>query len=63
MTIVENTVGDEPTLSQPAEEIRLAGKVLTGLTRRIVPDATAVAAGTPEDVAALAAALVGSEAG
>jgi hypothetical protein len=31
---------------------------LTGLAKRIVPDATAMAAGTPEDVAALAAALL-----
>jgi [acyl-carrier-protein] S-malonyltransferase len=35
-----------------------AGKVLTGLAKRIVPDATATAAGTPEEVAALAAALL-----
>jgi [acyl-carrier-protein] S-malonyltransferase len=35
-----------------------SGKVLTGLAKRIVPDATAMAAGTPEDVAALAAALL-----
>jgi [acyl-carrier-protein] S-malonyltransferase len=35
-----------------------AGKVLTGLAKRIVPDLSATAAGTPEDVAALAAALL-----
>ncbi len=35
-----------------------AGKVLTGLAKRIVPEATAMSAGTPEDVAALAAALL-----
>jgi [acyl-carrier-protein] S-malonyltransferase len=35
-----------------------AGKVLAGLAKRIVPDATVMAAGTPEDVAALAAALL-----
>ncbi len=35
-----------------------AGKVLTGLARRVVPDATAVSAGTPEEVAALAGALL-----
>jgi [acyl-carrier-protein] S-malonyltransferase len=35
-----------------------AGKVLAGLAKRIVPDATAMSAGTPEDVAALAAALL-----
>jgi len=35
-----------------------AGKVLTGLAKRIVPEATAMAAATPEDVAALAAALL-----
>lgn len=35
-----------------------AGKVLTGLAKRIVPDAAPTAAGTPEDVAALAAALL-----
>jgi [acyl-carrier-protein] S-malonyltransferase len=35
-----------------------AGKVLTALAKRIVPGATASAAGTPEDVAALAAALL-----
>jgi len=34
-----------------------AGKVLTGLVKRIVPEATGMAAGTPEDVAAAAAAL------
>jgi [acyl-carrier-protein] S-malonyltransferase len=31
-----------------------SGKVLSGLARRIAPDATAVAAGTPEEIAALA---------
>ena len=31
-----------------------SGKVLTGLVRRIAPDAAAVAAGTPEEIAALA---------
>jgi [acyl-carrier-protein] S-malonyltransferase len=36
-----------------------SGKVLTGLARRIVPDAAASAVGTPEDVTALAAELVG----
>lgn len=35
-----------------------AGKVLTGLSKRIVPDVSATSAGTPEDVAALAAALL-----
>ncbi len=34
-----------------------AGKVLTGMAKRMLPDATASAAGTPEDVAALAAVL------
>jgi [acyl-carrier-protein] S-malonyltransferase len=34
-----------------------AGKVLTGLAKRVVPDATAISAGTPEEIAALAAAL------
>jgi [acyl-carrier-protein] S-malonyltransferase len=34
-----------------------AGKVLTGLAKRIVPDVTAIAVGTPEDVGALAAQL------
>ncbi len=31
-----------------------SGKVLSGLARRIAPDATAVAAGTPDEIAALA---------
>jgi [acyl-carrier-protein] S-malonyltransferase len=31
-----------------------SGKVLSGLARRIAPDATALAAGTPEEIAALA---------
>jgi [acyl-carrier-protein] S-malonyltransferase len=31
-----------------------SGKVLSGLARRIAPDAEAVAAGTPEEIAALA---------
>jgi [acyl-carrier-protein] S-malonyltransferase len=31
-----------------------SGKVLSGLARRIAPDAAAVAAGTPEEIAALA---------
>ena len=34
-----------------------AGKVLTGLVRRIAPGATGTAIGTPEDVAAFKAAL------
>ena len=34
-----------------------AGKVLTGMAKRMLPDAEANSAGTPEDVAALAAAL------
>ena len=31
-----------------------SGKVLSGLVKRIAPDATALAAGTPEEIAALA---------
>jgi [acyl-carrier-protein] S-malonyltransferase len=31
-----------------------SGKVLSGLARRIAPEAAAVAAGTPEEIAALA---------
>jgi [acyl-carrier-protein] S-malonyltransferase len=38
-----------------------AGKVLTGLAKRIVPDATAMPAGNPEEIAALAAALRSQE--
>ncbi len=34
-----------------------AGKVLTGLAKRVLPEATAISAGTAEEVAALAAAL------
>ena len=34
-----------------------AGKVLTGMAKRMLPDAAASAAGTPEDIAALAATL------
>jgi [acyl-carrier-protein] S-malonyltransferase len=36
-----------------------SGKVLTGLAKRIVPDAKASAVGSPEEVSALAAELVG----
>jgi [acyl-carrier-protein] S-malonyltransferase len=39
-----------------------AGKVLTGLAKRIVPGAAAMPAGTPEEVAAFAAALRSQEA-
>jgi [acyl-carrier-protein] S-malonyltransferase len=34
-----------------------AGKVLTGLAKRTAPDATAMAVNSPDDVAALVAAL------
>jgi [acyl-carrier-protein] S-malonyltransferase len=34
-----------------------AGKVLTGLVKRIAPGATGAAVGTPDDIAALAASL------
>ena len=36
-----------------------SGKVLSGLARRIAPDATALAAGTPEEIAALAGQISG----
>jgi [acyl-carrier-protein] S-malonyltransferase len=36
-----------------------AGKVLSGLCKRIVPDAKAVSVGTPDDVKALAAEIYG----
>jgi [acyl-carrier-protein] S-malonyltransferase len=37
-----------------------SGKVLSGLARRIAPDATAVAAGTPDEIAALASKISAS---
>jgi [acyl-carrier-protein] S-malonyltransferase len=37
-----------------------SGKVLSGLARRIAPDATAVAAGTPDEIAALASRISAS---
>jgi [acyl-carrier-protein] S-malonyltransferase len=39
-----------------------AGRVLTGLSRRITPEPVAVAAGTPDEVRALAARLLGATA-
>jgi [acyl-carrier-protein] S-malonyltransferase len=37
-----------------------SGKVLSGLAKRIAPDATAVSAGTPDEIAALASQISAS---